>query len=289
MAVSIPKNIQALGQLPSLDEIGEQIAALALRAAEARRTVLKCELEIAKLLSLLTEQHGLKGRAFSGFALEHGVGSRTDAYDMVKVADDADAIIAKHETATRDDPLHEWPSWRQVWSDIKQQTRTRYWLTPDDVYQPLNDEFRFDYDPCPYPRPDGFDSLAEDVEWGESNYANVPFRQGDAVGGRGITAFVRKGIAQRRKDKTIVFMLPVHDYVTLLLKEGAEMRPLGRMKFLDVDTREPAKHASNVCLFILRPHSPAARDEFDAIKQSATASVHAGRHCSVTLFRCGTM
>ena len=32
-----------------------------------------------------------------------------------------------------------------------------YWLTPDDLMKQLNDEFNFDFDPCPYPKPDDFD------------------------------------------------------------------------------------------------------------------------------------
>lgn len=30
-----------------------------------------------------------------------------------------------------------------------------YWLMPPDLLKPLNDEFNFDFDPCPFPRPDG--------------------------------------------------------------------------------------------------------------------------------------
>ena len=37
----------------------------------------------------------------------------------------------------------------------------------------LNDDFNFDFDPCPYPLPDGFDGLT--CEWGKSNYVNPPF------------------------------------------------------------------------------------------------------------------
>src|SRR4051812_27328788 len=41
-----------------------------------------------------------------------------------------------------------------------------YWLTPPDLYARLDAEFRFDFDPCPYPVPDGFDGLT--CEWGQS-------------------------------------------------------------------------------------------------------------------------
>jgi hypothetical protein len=271
--VAIPQEVQQLGQPPTPEEIGEQIEMLARRAAEARRTVLQCDLEIAKLLALLTDQHDYKGRRFSNFALEHGVGSRTDAYDLAKLADQADEIVAEHAAATQDDPRHEWPSWRQVWSDIKRTKQNRYWLTPPNRYAELDAEFRFDYDPCPYPRPDGFDSLAEDVEWGTSNYVNAPFRQDDVVGGRGPTAFLKKGIEQQQKGKTSVFVLPVHDYVTKLPEAGAEVRSMGRLPFLDVVSGEPAKHPANIACFILYGHKRRADQvsEVDEPKQSADA------------------
>lgn len=39
-----------------------------------------------------------------------------------------------------------------------------YWLTPPDLMTRLQDEFHFDFDPCPYPKPPDFDGL--NIEWG---------------------------------------------------------------------------------------------------------------------------
>ena len=47
-----------------------------------------------------------------------------------------------------------------------------YWLTPPELYAELDAEFNFDFDPCPYPLPEGFDGLT--CEWGESSYCNHP-------------------------------------------------------------------------------------------------------------------
>ena len=47
-----------------------------------------------------------------------------------------------------------------------------YWLIPPDLYNELNAEFNFDFDPCPYPRPEGFDGLT--CEWGKRNWVNPP-------------------------------------------------------------------------------------------------------------------
>ena len=46
-------------------------------------------------------------------------------------------------------------------------------LTPPEIYARLDSEFHFDFDPCPYPKPGGFDGLTR--EWGQSNYCNPPF------------------------------------------------------------------------------------------------------------------
>lgn len=126
----------------------------------------------------------------------------------------------------------------------------RYWLTPPDVYKRLDDEFEFDFDPCPHPRPDGFDGL--EVDWGKCNYVNPPFRKKDG-GGFGPTAFVRKAIEEQEKGKTSVILIPVQSYVNLLLEAGAEMRSAGRVRWLEVDSGEPCKSPSPIGCFILRP------------------------------------
>lgn len=126
----------------------------------------------------------------------------------------------------------------------------RYWLTPPELYARFNKEFHFDFDPCPYPRPKGFDALK--IEWGKSNYVNPPFRKEDADPGKGMTAFVHKAIAEHKKGKQVVLILPVYAHVSLLLEAGAEVRSMGRFPFLDVETRKPSSHPHNAALFILR-------------------------------------
>jgi hypothetical protein len=37
---------------------------------------------------------------------------------------------------------------------IVEENGKRYWITPPDVYNKLHAEFGFDFDPCPYPRPE---------------------------------------------------------------------------------------------------------------------------------------
>lgn len=45
------------------------------------------------------------------------------------------------------------------------------WKTPSDLYNTLNEEFHFDFDPCPL-NPT-FDGLL--IPWGKSNFINPPY------------------------------------------------------------------------------------------------------------------
>jgi hypothetical protein len=126
----------------------------------------------------------------------------------------------------------------------------RYWLTPPEIFEKLDEEFDFDYDPCPYPRPEDFNGIA--VPWGYSNYVNPPFRKSDGAFGAGPTAFVRKAIEENKLGKQSVILIPTQSYVNMLIEAGAEMRSMGRLKWLEATERNPWPSPSNITAFILR-------------------------------------
>ena len=118
-----------------------------------------------------------------------------------------------------------------------------YWLTPPDLYARLNDEFGFDFDPCPFPRPDGFDGLA--VPWGRSNYVNPPFK--------GPTAWIRKAIAEHNEGKTVVLVFPIDKWIHLMLEAGAEVRNLRDVRWHSIEDGQPGKGTGrHIAAFILR-------------------------------------
>lgn len=125
-----------------------------------------------------------------------------------------------------------------------------FWLTPPEMYERLNAEFGFDFDPCPHPRPEGFNGL--EVPWGRMSYVNPPFRPHDGVNGKGPTAFVHKAIAEHKEGRGSVLVLPVQSYVMLLAAAGAEIRSMGRVRWLDTESGAPMKGPSPICAFILR-------------------------------------
>lgn len=126
--------------------------------------------------------------------------------------------------------------------------KEQYWLTPPDLYNKLNSEFKFDFDPCPFPRPDGYNSLIE--PWGKMNYVNPPFRISDGPFG-GPTQFVRKAISEKEKGNHSVLILPVPLYVDILARAQVEMRPAGRVRWLECTTRKEYTHSRACCIFIL--------------------------------------
>jgi hypothetical protein len=126
-----------------------------------------------------------------------------------------------------------------------------YWLTPPELLAQLDKEFGFDFDPCPYPKPDDFDGLTND--WGESNYVNPPF--GTIVhDGRkkGPTAWARKAIAEHEKGKRVVLVYPIDKWILMLLKAGAKVRNLGDVKWHAIEDNTEGKGTGrHIACFVL--------------------------------------
>ena len=128
-----------------------------------------------------------------------------------------------------------------------------YWLTPPDVYGPLDAEFHFDFDPCPFPLPEGFDGLTQ--PWGSSNYVNPPFgsiiHQGKK---KGPTAWARKAIAESQQGKRVVLVYPIDKWVLMLLAAGAQVRNLGDVRWLATEDGTAGKGTGrHIACFILDP------------------------------------
>ncbi|KKN40006.1 hypothetical protein LCGC14_0737770 [marine sediment metagenome] len=137
---------------------------------------------------------------------------------------------------------------KETLSEKKNLVESKFWLIPKEIYEPLKKEFKFDFDPCPYP----FFKDGIEAEWGKVNWINPPFRAKDAINGHGPTAFVRKAIEEQKKGKTSVLILPVLSLLNMLFDAKAEIRPVGRVKWIHAETGEKWKQPSNCALFILR-------------------------------------
>jgi len=99
------------------------------------------------------------------------------------------------------------------------------WATPRDVYEALNAEFHFDFDPCPLDgEEDGLASLF--VHWsGRRAFVNPPY-------GTGLDEWLERGM----EADLAVFLLPARTdtrwFHEIVLPKAAEIRFLrGRLRF----------------------------------------------------------
>lgn len=110
------------------------------------------------------------------------------------------------------------------------------WATPKEFYEKLNQEFHFDFDPCPLNEgeiPPEKDGLL--IDWGGCNFVNPPYSR------KLKEAFIKKAVQESKKGKVVVMLLPVststaifHDYVKPNAKEIRFVR--GRIAFEGVNT-----------------------------------------------------
>lgn len=114
------------------------------------------------------------------------------------------------------------------------------WATPKDLFDKLNAEFNFDFDPCPLNSE--FDGLQ--IEWGKSNFINPPYSRELKE------KFVKKAIEESKKGKTCVMLLPVststklfHEHIQPNAKEIRFLK--GRVKFAGINTK--GEHVENKC------------------------------------------
>lgn len=70
------------------------------------------------------------------------------------------------------------------------------WRTPENIYKILDQEFHFDFDPCPYPKPK-WDGLK--INWGSCSFVNPPYSE--------TGLWVKKAIEEHKKGKSVVMLL----------------------------------------------------------------------------------
>ena len=108
------------------------------------------------------------------------------------------------------------------------------WGTPPEIYNVLNEEFNFTFDPCPLNHNiEEWDGL--EIEWRERNYINPPYSR------KLKEQFVKKAINESKKGKLCVMLLPVSTSTKLfhdvILPNKTDIRFIkGRVKFHGVNT-----------------------------------------------------
>lgn len=128
-------------------------------------------------------------------------------------------------------------------------SKTDKWGTPKLLYDVLNTEFKFNFDPCPLDWKEGdADGLA--IEWGTSTFCNPPYSD--------VAKWIAKAHSEWKKGKQVVMLINAitdtrafHDYIY----GKADIRFLkGRVRF--VDPTNPTKNQPSPkpsMLVIFRP------------------------------------
>lgn len=124
-----------------------------------------------------------------------------------------------------------------------------HWQTPQYLYDELDAEFHFDFDPCPIYA--DFDGLS--IPWGKSNFVNPPYNRFDKP------KFIQKAYEEWEKGNTCVLLIPsatgTIQFHELMLPH-AEIRFIkGRVAFVEADkprdskATKKGKHDSMVVIF----------------------------------------
>ena len=109
------------------------------------------------------------------------------------------------------------------------------WATPQEFYDKLNNEFNFDFDPCPLNEneisPDE-DGLL--ISWGERNFINPPYSR------KLKEAFIKKAFEVSKSGRLCVMLLPVSTSTKIfheVIYGNAELRFVkGRIAFEGINT-----------------------------------------------------
>jgi len=115
--------------------------------------------------------------------------------------------------------------------------------TPEGFYNQLNNEFSFNFDPCPLkPKQDGLK-----ISWGKRVFTNPPY-------GKAIKGWLKKGLEEIEKQNTdiVCFLLPAYTDVKwfheIVLLKASEIRFIkGRLKF--GEHKNTAPFASMIVIF----------------------------------------
>jgi len=145
----------------------------------------------------------------------------------------------------------------KVFSKVHFSSAHDNWSTPKDVYASLDNEFRFNCDPCPLDYSGthgalwGTDGLEKD--WGTSTFVNPPYSN--------LKDWCAKAYKEAKQGKTVVMLIPSrtdtaywHDYV-MKAKEIRFVR--GRLKFGDAKNCAPFPSA----IVVFAPEIDTVSDE----------------------------
>ena len=126
-------------------------------------------------------------------------------------------------------------------------SKTDKWKTPPELYKKLDEEFHFDFDPCPIDWKEG-DPNGLEIEWGSCSFCNPPYSK--------VAKWIEKAWTEWKKGKKVVMLIyaitdtkAFHQYIV----NQAEIRFIkGRVKFINMEDetkKVPAPKPSILVIF----------------------------------------
>lgn len=130
------------------------------------------------------------------------------------------------------------------------------WRTPPDLLAEIYSRWHLDFDPCPFPRPDGYDGLA--VPWHGRAYVNPPYSSEMRI-------WIAKAIEELKAGRCEVAVFLIHSrtdtqvFHESIFPNASELWFLrGRVKFIPPDDR-PAESSPFPSLITVLVPNPDGR------------------------------
>ena len=125
---------------------------------------------------------------------------------------------------------------KKLFNKAVHSSKNHTWKTPEYVYDYLDEEFEFTFDPCPTWKLNIqlWDGL--DIDWSDMNFVNPPY-------GTELPNWIEKGIEEQKKKHYSVFLIPSRTdtkWFYKMFENATEIRfIIGRIKFVGAVNSAP--------------------------------------------------
>jgi phage N-6-adenine-methyltransferase len=128
------------------------------------------------------------------------------------------------------------------------------WQTPSEIYEPLNERFKFTYDPCPIDWEEG-DKDGLTTEWRKRNFVNPPYSN--------TSAWIKKCYDEYKKGRLVVLLTHVitdTKAFSEFIAPYAEVEFIqGRVKFLNEEAETVNSSPKPSMISIFDPNKPESK------------------------------
>jgi hypothetical protein len=125
---------------------------------------------------------------------------------------------------------------KKLYNKAVHSSNNHTWKTPEYVFNYLDDEFEFTFDPCPTWKFNIQLWNGLEIEWSDMNFVNPPY-------GSELPKWIEKGIIEQKKKHYSVFLIPSRTdtkWFYKMYENATEIRfVVGRIKFVGAENSAP--------------------------------------------------